>query len=117
MPIEAHAHPVPGESAVATAPTSSRGVIARMAPARTVIRYHRRLTLHRSPSAPSAFICVICGSYDVPPRRRRLLLCADRLDRRYVLGLVVEQLQPVFLGVALREDLVLFELDPHSLLD
>src|SRR6266550_7098579 len=65
----------------------------------------------------SVSICVICGSYDVPSRRWRLLLRADRLDRRDVLGLVVEQLEPIFLGVALREDLVLLVLDPHRLLN
>lgn len=42
------------------------------------------------------------------------LFRANGLDRRDVLGIVVEQFEPVFDRVALREYLVLFELDTYG---
>src|SRR5579871_1011074 len=47
---------------------------------------------------------------DVAAGGVELLLGLDGLDGRHVLRLIVHQLQPVLLRVALREDLVLFEL-------
>src|SRR5687768_10626799 len=48
------------------------------------------------------------NSNDVPSGCRNLLLGLDRADGGYVFGFVVQEFEPVFLGIALGKDLVFF---------